>query len=209
MISMSQSSDWKWINVREHIQTLAGKLGFTEGEYLDILKLRVKLNDGKLLDLLKNRELDESHHNQGFLIKTVYYILLGYAQSQSVQLTGRLIAYKNLRGARFGDFSNIGAREKLQTLLADSQKWLREAVRLLEGSEVNFPYGDYAFKINALPLVPLTIVMSSSDDEFPLDARIFYDENIENYLDVERINFLTNLTVERLENAIETCARIV
>ena len=94
-------------------------------------------------------------------------------------------------------------------LFADSYKWLREAVRLLGGSEVDFPYGDYAFKINALPLIPLTFVMSLGDDEFPLDVRIFYDENIENYLDVERINFLTNLTIARLENVIETCARVV
>jgi hypothetical protein len=51
--------------------------------------------------------------------------------------------------------------------------------------------------------------MSSSDDEFPLDARISYDENIENYLDIERINFLTNFTIARLENSIETCAGVV
>ena len=55
----------------------------------------------------------------------------------------------------------------------------------------------------ALPLIPLTFVLSSSDDEFPVDARIFFDENIESYLDVERINFLTNLTIARLEKVIE------
>jgi hypothetical protein len=49
----------------------------------------------------------------------------------------------------------------------------------------------------------LTFVLSSADAEFPVDARIFYDENIESYLDVERINFLTNLTISRLENVIE------
>ena len=209
MSSMSKPDNWNWINVRDQVSSLAGNLGFPIGEYLDFLKIRVNLNDGKLLDLLKNRELDASDHNQGFLTKTAYYILLGYAEARSVELTGRLIAYRNLRGARFGDFSNIGAREKLLTLFADSHKWLREAVRLLEGSEVKFPYGDYAFKINALPLIPLTFVMSSSDDEFPLDVRIFYDENIENYLDVERINFLTNLAIDRLGNAIETCTRFV
>ena len=202
--SMSQSSNWSWINVRDQIRTLAGKLGFPEGEHLDFLKIRVDLNDGKLLDLLKNRELDASDHHQGFLIKTAYYILVGYAEAQSVELTGRLIAYRNLRGARFGDFSNIGAREKLLTLFAGGDTRLREAAGLLGGLGVDFPYGDYAFKINALPLIPLTFVLSSGDDEFPVDARIFYDENIESYLDVERINFLTNLTIYRLEKVIET-----
>jgi hypothetical protein len=204
LFSMSQSGNWSWINVRDQICKLAGKLGFPEGEHLDFLKIRVDLNDGKLLDLLNNRELDAGDHHQGFLIKTAYYILFGYAQAKSVQLTGRLIAYRNLRGARFGDFSNIGAREKLLTLFAGGDTRLREAARLLGGYGVDFPYGDYTFKINALPFIPLTFVLSSSDDEFPVDARIFFDENIESYLDVERINFLTNLTIYRLEKVIET-----
>ena len=99
----------------------------------------VKLNYGKLVDLLKNRELDKSDPNQGFLIKSVYYILVGYVQTQSAQLTGRFITYKQLRGARFGDFSNIGAREKLFTKISRGYKGFGEAVRLLEGSETNFP----------------------------------------------------------------------
>lgn len=178
-------------------------MGFPEGEHLEFMKIRVDLNDGKLLDLLKNRELDAGDHHQGFLIKTAYYILVGYAEARSVQLTGRLIAYRNLRGARFGGFSNIGAREKLLTLFAGSNVKLREAARLIGGLGIDFPYGDCNFRINALPLIPLTFVLSSGDDEFPVDARIFYDENIESYLDVERINFLTNLTIDRLENVIE------
>jgi hypothetical protein len=200
--SMSQSGNWSWINIRDKIHSLAGKQGFPEGEHLDFMKIRVDLNDGKLLDLLKNRELDASDHHQGFLIKTAYYILIGYAEAQSVQSTGKLIAYRNLRGARFGDFSNIGAREKLLTLFAGGDIKIREAARLIGGIGVDFPYGDFAFRINALPLIPLTFVLSQGDDEFSADARIFYDENIESYIDVERINFLTNLTIDRLENAL-------
>jgi hypothetical protein len=199
---MSQAGNWSWINVRDQICSLAGKLGFPEGEHLDFLKIRVDLNNGKLLDLLKNRELDASDHHQGFLIRTAYYILVGYAKARSVQLTGKLIAYRTLRGARFGDFSNIEAREKLLTQFTGGDARLREAVSLIGGLGVDFPYGDYAFKINALPLIPLTFVLSSGDDEFPVDAKIFYDENIGGYLDVERINFLTNLTIERLEDVI-------
>ena len=113
---MSHSGNWSWVNVRDLIRSLEGKLGFPEGDRLDFMKIRVDLNDGKLLDLLKNKELDASDRHQGFLIKTAYYILVGYASARSVQLTGRLIAYRNLRGARFGDFSNIGARERLLAL---------------------------------------------------------------------------------------------
>lgn len=200
---MSQPNNWGWVNVRDQIRELAGKLGFPPVEYLDFLKIRLDLNNGKILDQFKNMELDASDQNQGFLIKTAYYILLGYAGARSVELTGRLIAYRNLRGAKFGDFSNNLAREKLMTVFGGGDTKIRQAVRLLGGLGVDFPYGDYAFKINALPLIPLTFVISSGDEEFPSDARIFYDENIENYLDVERINFLTNLTIARLDDGIE------
>jgi len=201
---MSQSGNWSWINVQDKIRSLSGKMGFPVGNHIDFMKIRVDLYDGKLIDLLKNKELDAHDHHQGFMIKTAYYILIGYAGARSVQLTGGLIAYRNLRGARFGDFSNIGAHEKLLTLFAGGDTRLREAARLIGGIGIDFPYGDCTFRINSLPLIPLTFVLSSGDDEFPVDARIFYDENIESYLDVERINFLTNLTIERLEDVIET-----
>jgi len=201
---MSQSGNWSWINVQDKIRSLSGKMGFPVGNHIDFMKIRVDLYDGKLIDLLKNKELDVLDHHQGFMIKTAYYILIGYAGARGSQLTGRLIAYRNLRGARFGDFSNIGAREKLLTLFVGGDTRLREAARLIDGIGIDFPYGDCTFRINALPLIPLTFVLSSGDDEFPVDARIFYDENIESYLDVERINFLTNLTIKRLEDVIET-----
>jgi len=198
-----QHGNWSWLNVQDRITTLPGRLGFPEGKQLDFLKISVDLNNGKIHDQLKGMELDETDHNQGFLIRTLYYILESYAKCLSVPLTGKPIAYRGLRGARFGDFYIIGACEKLLTLFARGDAKLREAVRLLEGKEVSFAYGDYAFKVDALPLIPITFVLTAGDDEFPADARIFYDESIVNYLDFERINFLTNVTIDRLACAFE------
>ena len=51
---MSQSGNWSWINVQDKIRSLEGKMGFPEGNHLDFMKIRVDLNDGKLIDLLIN-----------------------------------------------------------------------------------------------------------------------------------------------------------
>ena len=183
--SAIQPSNWSWLNVRDKIITLPGRLGFPEGKQLNFLKISVDLNTGKIHDQIRGRELDEADHNQSFLIRTLYYILESYAKCQTVPLTGKPIAYRSLRGARFGDFYIIGAREKLLALLARGDTKLKEAVTLLEGKEVDFAYGDYAFKVDALPLIPITLVLTTGDDEFPADARIFYNESISNYLDFE------------------------
>ena len=200
---MSQSSSWNWLKVREQIRSLAGRQGFPEGEHLDFLMLRIDLRSGKMFDLLKKREFDVADHRRSLLIKAAYYVLEGYSRVEEVKSTGRLITHKYLRGARFGDFSRLGYRDKLLTLFMKDQAKFRDASLILGGLETEFPYGDYSFEIHALPLVPLTFVLSVGDDEFPSDARIFYDENIETYLDVERINFLSELTINRLEDAAE------
>jgi hypothetical protein len=40
--------------------------------------------------------------------------------------------------------------------------------------------------------------MSLADEEFPAEARIFFDETLENYLDSEQTYFMTHLMVKRL-----------
>jgi hypothetical protein len=63
---------------------------------------------------------------------------------------------------------------------------------------VDFPYGDVAVSLDLLPFIPLTIVLTVDDGEFPADSRLFYDETVENYLDSEQTYFLTSLTVLRI-----------
>jgi hypothetical protein len=55
--------------------------------------------------------------------------------------------------------------------------------------------------LKALPLIPLTIVLYAGDQEFPGDARIFYDTSIKDVFDAEQTNFITHLTISRLITA--------
>ena len=173
------------------------------GRYLEILKLRLDLNDGKLFDLINNLQIGSEKLHERFLTKTVFYIISGYSDVTLIPLSNKHITYKQFRGARFGDFANSGARDRLLRLFLENKDSFSDSISLLDVQEENFPYGDLSFKVNALPLVPITFVLTQEDDEYPGDTRIFYDETVEHYLDMERINFLTNLTVTRLGDAVK------
>jgi len=82
-------------------------------------------------------------------------------------------------------------------------KLLVECTELLGGTKANFSYGDQSVRINSLPLVPLTIVLSEEDSEFPASAQIFFDESIAHYLALEQVGMLSELTAERLKQAYE------
>jgi hypothetical protein len=64
-------------------------------------------------------------------------------------------------------------------------------------------YGDYSVKFDALPLVPINVILWSSDLEFPTSANILFDSSISNYLSTEQIAALGELAAFRLKQAFE------
>ncbi|MCW4051018.1 MAG: DUF3786 domain-containing protein [Candidatus Bathyarchaeota archaeon] len=200
---MAPSDHWNWAKCRDKIRSLRGRLGFQDDEYLDFLGLRVNLDTGEISDVLKDELITGDDLHVKFTTQTVYYILSGFSDSDHTEPSGELITTKQLRGTKFGDLSNSGTRERLLRYFGENTDTLRRCTELLGGMKIEFPYGDLAVKINALPLIPITLVITEGDNEFPGDARVFYDRTIESFLDVERINFITILTVTRLRDAIQ------
>lgn len=80
---------------------------------------------------------------------------------------------------------------------------LVKAARVLGGSEVKVGYGDYAVRLRSLPLVPITLVLTLADEEFPASLEILFDESISSYLGAEQVGMLTGLTAERLKDEDE------
>ncbi len=52
--------------------------------------------------------------------------------------------------------------------------------------------------VKFFPFIILAIGLTVDDGEFPVDARLFYDETVENCLDSEQTYFLTSLSVSRV-----------
>ena len=82
-----------------------------------------------------------------------------------------------------------------------------EASELLRGGGSPLGIGDHSVLIHPLPLIPCTIAVTVEDDEFPAEAGVYFDGSIGSYFDMEQVNFLTILTVERLVDALRVLVR--
>jgi hypothetical protein len=191
---------WTWRNCKEAVKTLPGRLGFPAGDKLEFLGFELDLKTGSIKDSITGKSVDVAQRTWRRAINTIFYTLSAYSESPEKMPTGKLISSKQFRGTRFTKRDTFGERDRITKSLEDPAK-LETAAKVLGGSKVEFPYGDIAINLNLLPFIPLTIVLTVDDGEFPADTRLFYDETVENYLDAEQTYFLTSLTVTRLIQA--------
>ena len=61
--------------------------------------------------------------------------------------------------------------------------------------------GDASFVVQALPKLPLLMSFYEADDDFPAEAKVFYDITAPNFLDMECLAVLGLLLVQELEAA--------
>ena len=132
------------------------------------------------------------------------YILSAYAEAKPRQLTGEFISARQIRGGRFYSGSNTGTKARLEEVFGrePAAGRLVEAAGLLGGGVSPLSIGDHSVLINPLPLVPCTITVTVEDEEFPAEVGVYFDGSIGDYFDMEQVNFLTILTVERLVDAL-------
>ena len=188
---------WTWRNCKEAVKSLQGRLGFPAGDKLEFLGFELDNNNGSIKDSLTGEPVDMAQRAGRRAANTIFYVLSAYSESPEKKPTGKLISSKQFRGTLFTKRDTMGERYRIIKSFKEPAK-LEMASKVLGGSKVDFPYGDVAVNLNLLPFIPLTIVLTVDDGEFPADARLFYDETVENYLDSEQTYFLTSLTVSRL-----------
>jgi len=195
---MFAQEKWTWENCKEDLRRLRGRMGF--GEEVRFLGLRLSLEDGTIYDELRNRP----YPKEQLRWERIYCFLTSYARAEPVPETSRLITHKQLKG---GEYCPDAATERSKSLLlqrfGSRGERLVKAARLLGGSEVKVGYGDYAVRLRPLPLIPLTIVLTLADEEFPASMEILFDESVSHYLGAEEVGMLTALTAERLKDADE------
>ena len=167
------------------------------GDQLELLGFKLDLKTGSIRDTLTGEPVDMARRAGRSAVNTIFYVLSAYSESQEKRPTGKLISSKQFRGTRFTKRDTMGERYRIIENFKEPAK-LETAAKALGGSKTDFSYGDVAVSLNLLPFIPLTIVLTVDDGEFPADARIFYDETVENYLDSEQTYFLTSLTMSRL-----------
>jgi len=186
---------WTWEKCRAKINTLRGRLGFSDSSNLSFLKLTLSLATGQIRDEIRNKPFPEIEPG-------VYCTLSGYAESQPTAETQKLISFSQLPGGQ--GYNNAFIRRAVQpvekTFGADAQR-LWEAAKLLDGERLS--YGDCSVKIRALPLVPIIVILHGSTSEFPASASVLFDSSASNYLSTEQLAFLGEITSARLRQAHE------
>jgi hypothetical protein len=190
---------WNWERCKIKVRSLRGRLGFSEDPVLKFLGLGLYLEDGSVHDALTGLSLNQEYRTYS----DIYCILSHYADAKPKPIASNLVTSKQLQGGRYCNVMVGRAKSSIQNLFGSRSTSLVKSAELLGGSEVNFGYGDRSVGINALPLVRLTIVLSEEDAEFPASAQIFFDESITNYLVLEQVGMLSELTANRLKKAYQ------
>jgi hypothetical protein len=190
---------WNWKRCKAKIRSLKGRLGFSEGPVLKFLGLSLYLEDGSVYDDLSNRAFKQEHRT----LSDIYCILFSYADAEPTPETSKLVTSKQLHGGQYCNVMVKRAKSSIQNVFGSRSKMLVECAKLLGGTKANFNYGDQSVRINSLPLVPLTIVLSEEDAEFLASAQIFFDQSIAHCLALEQVGMLSGLTAERLKQAYE------
>jgi len=189
---------WIWKKCSSRIRFLIDRNGFLNDPVLRFLGYELDTRNGNLLDTLSGKIVDSSKRSGKSTLNTIFYILSAYSDAENLEPTGELISSKQFRGAKFTKRDILGERVRLIREFGAKYKELVLAANKLGGNQTSFPYGDVAVRIDALPIIPITIVLSTGDKELPADSRIFYDRSIEKIFDSEQTYFLTHLMVTRL-----------
>jgi len=186
---------WNWKNCRQKILTLRGRLGFPDSSVLKFLRLSLDLEDGHIHDELRGTTVPE-------IEASVYCILSGYADANTVAETHQLISFAQLSGGRaYYNAFKRRAVQQIERVFGSDPQTLYKAAELLDSTRLN--YGDYSVKIYALPLVPVHVVLWGKDSEFPPSANILFDSSVDHYLSTEQAAMLGELTSARLRHAME------
>ena len=186
---------WTWEKNREKILTLRGRLGFPDSSVLKFLRFSLSLEDGSIYDELTDKTAQEVEAG-------VYCILTGYAEADAMPETGKLVSFEQLPGGRtyYNTFKKR-ATQQIERVFAAKPQMLLKAAEMFDATKLE--YGDYSVKFDALPLVPINVILWSSDLEFPTSANILFDSSVSNYLSTEQIAALGELSAFRLKQAFE------
>lgn len=187
---MSTDDRWNYDRCRQQIATLRGRLGFPDLPYLDLLRLRLDLASGALTTEPGDTPVTG-------LCPAVFCILDTYSRAAGSPETFRLVPFRHLPG---GTAYEAAFHRRAVLPLAD--RYTRDRDRFSHVLEdlggIPVAYADRAWKLPALPEVPVYILIWNGSDEFPASAALFFDASVPAYLETEAAAMLGELVTERI-----------
>jgi len=123
------------------------------------------------------------------------HYLMGVWESKGAPVTGEWIAFQDVPDGRFYlDAFLKRAKIPLVKAFGSNPERLQEAAGAAYGA-TDLDHGDIAVKVQALPLVPVALILWRGDDEFPPEGNLLFDQNIVRIFSAEDIAWLSGLVV--------------
>ena len=194
---------WTWEKCADKMRLLPGKNGFPESSVLSFLGFELDTETGSIIDTFTGDEITRGNRTYRSITHTIFYVLSAYSDADEVEPTGNKVSSRQFRGNQFTRRGYSGETYNLVKNFGSNPEKLVDAAKVLGGNVTDFPVGDLAVELSLLPRVQMTIVFSLADEEFPAEARIYFDETIESYFDSEQTYFLTHLVISRIIHAIK------
>jgi hypothetical protein len=122
----------------------------------------------------------------------IFHYLTG---SGKEKLTGELIAFQDILSAKFYlDAFNRRIKYPLINAFEKQPEKLLLLAKKFFGAAPS-SVGDFSASIQALPKIPITLVIWKGDEDFPTDGTVLFDSSIKNMLSAEDIVVLASMVV--------------
>ena len=111
--------------------------------------------------------------------------------------TGKLITFRQIRDGHFYfDAFQRRARDPFANFFGNNGRLFVRCAEMMGGIPVGI--GDYGMEFSIFPRISVQLVLWQGDEEFPPDATILFDENIQQLLPAEDIAVMSGSLVYRL-----------
>lgn len=123
-------------------------------------------------------------------------LLLHYLNlAEDVKISGEWIAYQEVPDGMFylGAFVRRAKNPMVQGFGNNPELLVKLASEVYGGTPLN--QGDVAVAIQALPLIPVALILWKGDDEFPPEGTILFDRTVSQVLSAEDIAWLAGMII--------------
>jgi len=137
----------------------------------------------------------------GPLSPWVQILLLHYVRTRgSAALSGAWVSFTDLKAGLMKSKSFArDCEEPLRALFDRDPRPVERALERLGGLRQEGTPAPVAWKIFALPLVPVLLLYWPLDEEFPSKIKLLFDATADRFLDVESLTFLIEGLVKNIE----------
>lgn len=123
------------------------------------------------------------------------HYLSGAWASGGAPITGEWIAFQDVPDGRFYlDAFLRRAKDPLVKTFGSCPEQLVELAGRAYAAEAS-DQGDYSVLVQALPLVPITLLLWAGDDEFPPEGNVLFDRNVSHFFSAEDLAWLSGMVV--------------